>query len=239
MRSGFIGLLLSLSGLFSCECTDRDVTKTKFAPIVETVDTTAFEAYSAVDTMELWESDTFVVLGERYMTCWYGNRICSLNEKRDTVFFLRSDCNGFITKDFNADGCLDLQISYLTNTPGIYDIALFDRKQRKFQLIENMQNFPEPVRVGSTGYYYSYHRSGCADANWDSDLFKIEKNKAVCYGNISGLGCEDEEKNGIFISRVKGDQLTLIKEIKRSHGFYADKWDFIDDYWRKNYFKFH
>gem|GEM_PF-5245252 len=32
---------------------------------------------------------------------------------------------------------------------------------------------PPPQRINGTHYFYSYHKSGCADMDWDSDLFYI------------------------------------------------------------------
>ena len=79
---------------------------------------------------------------------------------------------------------------------------------------------------------------GCADSNWDSDLFIIEDYKAIRIGNISGIGCEGTGKTGIFISKVNHKKKELIQEILREPGYYEDKFDFIKDYWTKNHERF-
>lgn len=156
----------------------------------------------------------------------------------DTLFCFIQENNGAEFKDFNGDGFLDIIIHYITNVPGIYDLALFDQKSGKFKMVQNFDAFPAAEKIKNSNYYYSYHRSGCADANWDSDLFKIVNYKAIRLGNIQGLGCERIDKNGIFIHKVQNEELIQIEEYKREPNYYNDKWDFIKNYWAKNYRKF-
>jgi len=183
-------------------------------------------------------TDTTVIANKQYISYQSENLIYVLNEMNDTVFKSYDMNNGSEFEDFNGDGYFDIIIHYITNVPNIYDLALYDQSTRSFQLVEDFQNYPTPVKIGKTKFYYSYHRSGCADSNWDSDLFKIENYRAVRYGNIEGIGCEGESKNGIFISKIHKGNLTLIKSIQRAPDYYLDKWDFIRDYWTKNYSKF-
>ena len=89
-----------------------------------------------------------------------------------------------------------------------------------------------------TGFYYSYHRSGCADSNWDSDLFVIKNHRAIRIGNISGIGCEGTGKQEFSSRKLEKKKKELIKEILREPGYYDDKWDFIKNYWTKNHEKF-
>ncbi|QCE43380.1 hypothetical protein [Psychroserpens sp. NJDZ02] len=141
----------------------------------------------------------------------------------------------FVFTDFNEDGFLDIELHFITNVPDVNEILIFNSESNTFLEIENFSNFPSSVKIKNTNYYYSYHRSGCADSNWDSDLYFLESTKAVRIGNISGIGCEGEYETGIFISKVIGDNKELVKKVKREPEYYADKWDFIKNYWTKNY----
>lgn len=142
-----------------------------------------------IDTIKM-KNSTFVV--------FQSVNSISVTKNKDTVFVLNENNNGADFKDFNGDGYTDIIIRHLTNVPAIYELALYNSTKRKFILVQDFSNFPAPEKITNSNFYYSYHRSGCADANWDSDLFKIENNKAVRYGNIQGLGCEGEEKKWNF-----------------------------------------
>jgi hypothetical protein len=113
--------------------------------------------------------------------------------------------------------------------------VLFDEPSNTFRLVEDFQSYPAPKKIKGSRYYYSYHRSGCADSNWDSDLFYIENFKIIRIANIRGIGCEGEGKNGIFIFKLKRGKKELVKEIVRKPGYYDDKWAFIDEYWKGQY----
>lgn len=192
-------------------------------------DENTYDPISFIDSLQI-NKKTFIAFQSQ-------SSIIVTNEI-DTSFCFIQENNGAEFKDFNGDGFLDIIVHYLTNVPGIYDLALFDQKTEKFKLVQNFDAFPSPEKIKNSNYYYSYHRSGCADANWDSDLFKIVNYKAIRLGNIQGLGCEREEKNGIFIHKVKKEELIQIEEYKREPNYYNDKWDFIKNYWTKNYRKF-
>lgn len=109
---------------------------------------------------------------------------------------------------------------------------------KKFKPVKDFENFPSPKKIEGTKFYYSYHRSGCSDSNWDSDLFLISDFKCLKIGNISGRGCYDEERKGIFINKILNGKEVEINWIKRDSGYYDDKWDFIENYWSENYLKF-
>ena len=192
-------------------------------------DENTYDPISFIDSLQI-NKKTFIAFQSQ-------SSIIVTNEI-DTSFCFIQNNNGAEFKDFNRDGFLDIIVHYITNVPGIYDLALFDQKTEKFKLVQNFDAFPSPEKIKNSNYYYSYHRSGCADANWDSDLFKIENYKAIRLGNIQGLGCESEEKNGIFIHLVKKEELIQIEKYKREPNYYNDKWDFIKNYWTKNYRKF-
>lgn len=85
-------------------------------------------------------------------------------------------------------------VSYIGNNP-TYFLYLFDPSKNVFKKLEGFDNFPDAIQLKSYPlFYYSYHRAGCADLNWISDLFKIEKFKAIHIGQIYGQGCAADLK---------------------------------------------
>ena len=173
--------------------------------------------------------------------------ITILNSKKKIVFnlnFETYDVPGsfanFDFVDFNHDGYKDLLIDYLTNVPDIQTLALYDKKTETFKLVKNFEKFPASIRLPNSNLYYSFHRSGCADYNWDSDLFKIVNFRAVKIGNISGLGCDQDKTQGVFIYQIIGNKEVLLKKYPISiiERYKNWKWGFIRYYWIHNYSKF-
>lgn len=146
--------------------------------------------------------------------------------------------NSFYFTDFNHDGYKDIRITHYSNVPGIDDLLLYDKHTRTFQKLKEFDQFPSAVSLPHTHYYYSYHRSGCADSNWDSDLFKSVNYRAIKMGNIKGLECR--EKEGIFITRIKGNIVKPHQQLPIStiHRYKDYKWGFIRDYWLHHYKEF-
>ncbi|MBS1525421.1 MAG: hypothetical protein JST19_07220 [Bacteroidetes bacterium] len=144
-------------------------------------------------------------------------------------------------KDFDGDGYKDVVVEYYSNVPDCQDLILYDKQTRRFVLIKDFPDFPAPVHLKGTNLYYSYHRSGCADNNWDSDLFKIVNFKIVKIGNISGQDCVDPpDKPGIFICKINGKNELLVKKYPLSEieNFKYSKWGFIAWYWKRNCYNF-
>ena len=81
--------------------------------------------------------------------------------------------------------------------------------------------------------------------DWDSNLFYIEENnknnfhgyKTKRIGSISGRECIDSDvKPGIYIYKIKdGWSLLNTMPIDTLKIYNENKWDFIQDYWSKNY----
>lgn len=181
------------------------------------------------------------VEGRRFvMTCSRYNLVLE-NDKGDTLYqdSIYSPKQMFV--DFNGDGYKDILIDYMTNIPGIRDLLLYDITNKTFKKVIDFQDFPSTEKVGNTKYYYSYHRSGCADMNWDSDLFYIENYKTIKIGNIGGRECKDTGvKDGIYINKIiDGKEIEVQKLAIGIIKKYKDyKWGFIDDYWSKNHKNF-
>ena len=194
--------------------------------------------YSIIkDTLKIDKSFYFVIQDDPRSEI--NRNLVILNDKSDTIY--KHDgfaSNGFEFEDFDKDGTLDIRLNQISNTGGLSELIIFDKKTKEFRNVEDFTRFFEPTKLKKTKLWYSYHRSGCADINWDSDLFYIQNFKAVRIGNISGKGCENEPKNGIFINKIIGDKKVLIKEIIREEGYYGDKWEFIEKYWNENFKKF-
>lgn len=187
-------------------------------------------------------SDTTKILDQTYIANYLNNDVFFVrNQNGDTLFSDTELCPQFEFEDFDKDGYEDIRFHYLSNTPSVQDLILFDFKSKLFKKVENFSNYPAPEKIGNTKYYYSYHRSGCADMNWDSDLFYIDNFKIIRIGNISGRECNDRDvKDGIYINKVKGETETLYRTLSiETIGKYEDyKWGFIKVYWTKNYSKF-
>ncbi len=178
----------------------------------------------------------------QYTALYKSDNYLYIIDSTGNIIFKQKDFHpNFEFKDIDSDGNKDLVISHMTNVPGVQDLLLFDKKNQIFVPVQNFSKFPDHKPIKGTKYFYSYHRSGCADMNWDSDLFFIENFRAKKIGNISGKGCDDEnEKKSINIYIFSNDTKSLIETFPiDTIGKYENyKWGFINDYWTSNYKKF-
>jgi len=195
---------------------------------------------SKIDT-SIVNMESTIIDGIKYKAIYRTDDYFYIINSSNTVIFKSKDYYRFFEfKDFDNDGKKDILFSYIGNIP-TKDLLLFDTKSKNFKPVENFSKYPEPLRIEGTKYFYSYHRSGCADSNWDSDLFFIENFKTFKLGTISGRECKNsDEKNGIYIyiSKENKEILTESIDINEIYKFKNNKWDFIKEYWAKNYKKF-
>jgi len=142
--------------------------------------------------------------------------------------------------DFNKDGYSDILIERNENTPSVFDLLLYDPNFGTFKEVKDFDLFPDPTPIPGTKLYYSYHRNGCADMDWVSDLFYLDHFRAVLIGKIHGSGCEVDLKRSIHIYKVTASRPVLLKTLPISTiGEYRDnKWGFIKQYWGKRYQQF-
>ncbi|QQR85424.1 MAG: hypothetical protein IPJ76_12490 [Flavobacteriales bacterium] len=162
----------------------------------------------------------------------------------DTVFRFRGPTNGLTVRDFDSDGHDDIIIHHITNMPGIEELIRYSTHSNGFVEVQLFSSFPSSTELQGTGLFYSYHRSGCADMNWDSDLFFLDDSMAVRVGNIHGEGCEDITRTLARISYAAdsgtSDDLVVMDSLVFDAGCSSgvSKWDFIREYWTANWKEF-
>jgi hypothetical protein len=223
-----------LLNLLSCNNRKIDDSKTEIKNSVNILKNDSDYFTIDYDTIEI-QNDIFIA---------YFDSNCVFNlvkNNLDTIFKQEDLFPDFEFIDFNNDHFKDIKIRNGGNTPSVYTMLLYNKKKKTFTLLEDLREFPEPNLIKNTNYYYSYHKSGCADMNWDSDLFYIENFKTIKIGNISANECnEKDEEFGITISKVKNDNYTFYKKLPIGiiHKYDDYKWGFIKEYWTKNYNKF-
>ena len=190
-----------------------------------------------IDTT-IYSQQTVTIQGKKYNGFLTPDGFRLLNSKNQIYLKHSGDYFTWEFKDFNKDGYRDIYLDKGGNTPERFDLLLFLPKTKSFRQVKYFENFPAPENISRTKYFYSYHKSGCADMNWDSDLFYINDFKAVRLANISGSECENSGiKDGLYINKLNGDKKILFKTlpIDAVHKFKDDKWGFIKKYWTENY----
>lgn len=232
----FVFLLLVL--FYSCKNNEKKHNELNEGLVKEVKEKKSIENYSLlIDTLTISEEKFFVIQNDPREE--ERKDLLILNSKRDTIYVHDGFAsNGFEFEDFDKNGILDIRLNHITNVGGISELIFYDLNNKKFKPVKDFENFPSPIKIEKTNFYYSYHRSGCSDSNWDSDLFYIEDYKCFKIGNISGRGCVGEKRNGIFINKFLNDKEVEINWIKRDTGYYENKWEFIENYWTKNHLKF-
>lgn len=188
------------------------------------------------------EIDTIIINDNKYIQILKDSLLnCLLSIDGDTI--VKSEDYYFRLEliDIDVDGYNDMRIHIFCNTPNVCDNYLFVKKTSSFKLIENC--YLDIKKVKGADFFYSYNRAGCADKNWESNLSKIENYKLINYGYIHGQGCDfkiEENPQIIEIYKVNNldsEEKTLLKKLpyKKYIKEFGDKWDFIENYWTKNY----
>ena len=177
--------------------------------------------------------------GIKFETCFKEYKFFALKSSNGQILY-QNDNNPseFIFTDFNEDGFSDIELHFMTNVPNVNEILIFNPELKSFTEIENFSSFPASVKIKETNLYYSYQRSGCADYNWESDLFYLQENKAITIGNIQAIECENESNRGIYFYKVSGEEMEQLEYIPIEKKNFEDKWEFLENYWTENYKKF-
>jgi len=182
---------------------------------------------------------TATVAGKKYIGFLKYQTYYLLNYNGDTVLTKSENYLDAEFNDFNKDGYQDVILHYSGNASYVLDLFLYVPITGKWKEVKNFRDFPAPEKLKQAKLYYSYHKSGCADMNWDSDLFYIQNYKAIRIGNIAGRQCDnrDRVKDAVYIYKVRNDREKLYKTLPiETIWKYKDfKWGFIREYWKKNY----
>ena len=242
-------LFIAVALLLFTQC-KRDKPKTASVPTTSAADIEKIYQYTShfhdypdpLEDSTTISSDSTTNLGIYYK---------ALLKSNDTIYLVKNETDALLKykpemtanslqfTDFNHDGLNDCCVMYSSQTEMVEGLFLFDKRQKNFIWVQHFEDFPDPIAIDGTKYYYSYHKSGCADADWDSDLFYLDHFRAICIGNIHGLGCAPEPQ-GIFIYKVTGKKRKLQNNLPLSTlNRYEDyKWGFIKTYWTTNFLKF-
>jgi hypothetical protein len=192
----------------------------------------------------LWDS-TFVVdkIAFKVLACRTDTKNFAqiIKPRKDTITI--NDVNGNIEIiKFDSDQFPDIVFSYLGSNY-TESLFLYDKATKAYKMVEGFEGVSDAKRLRTNPrYYYSYHRAGCADMNWVSNLFYIQNFKIYQIGKIYGQGCESENsKRLIEISKVVTLNKVFITEtlpIDTIDTYEDYKWGFIENYWNKNFGKF-
>lgn len=186
--------------------------------------------------------DTTRILGKNYLVMYRTNDTLTILRENDIIYSNNFSIRGGIEFNyFNEDRYKDLIITHLTNMGGVIDVMVFDSSDLSFKLINDLEEYPSPTHL-INNYYYSYHRAGCADMNWVSDLFEIKNYKTVFLAEIYGQGCDSNPKK-IDIFKIENNDkdskiLVTTLSIDTINNYPENKWGFIKDYWTKKYVDF-
>lgn len=162
-----------------------------------------------------------------------------IKSKKDTLTIDGVSGNIEILK-FDNDDFPDITFSHLGNNYTA-DLFLYDSKSKTYKRVEGFMEVSDSKKLTSNpNYFYSYHRAGCADMNWVSNLFYIDNFKVYLIGEIYGNGCEDSEREIEISKIVTLDKIFPIETlpIDTIESYDHHKWGFIKDYWNKNFEKF-
>ena len=178
---------------------------------------------------------TSIIHGKKYKGFLDETGFHLLNQKNETILNIKGSFFSLDFRDFNKDGYKDIFLDPGGNTPECFDLFLFVPPTGKFKQVKDFGFFPAPEQINKTKYYYSYHKNGCADLAWVSDLFYIKNFVAIRIGSISGDGCG--VKDGINIYKVKAGEKILFKTlpINTIKKYKEYKWGFIREYWNNNF----
>lgn len=176
-----------------------------------------------------------LVDGRRFIARVNTEGILTVKDAKGNLIFkeVNEEVADAFFEDLNKDGYKDIKITYFTNVPGIENVLLYDKYKKSFKKVKGFDEYPDTHKVGTTLCYYSYHRSGCADMDWTSDLFYIKNFKCVRLGTIEGYECGDRDiKNGVYIYKIVNGKKAKIRQLNiKSIYYYKDyKWGFIEAY---------
>lgn len=192
----------------------------------------------------VYKKDTIKINGEYYIQILEDEDFrCQTTMNGDTVIKSEIFYHDAIIYDINGDGYEDIEVRINTNVGGVSDTYFYDAENKQFRIVEGCE-FDLRLIKGTTSYFYNYHRAGCADLAWESDLCKVQNFKLTRVARTYGNGCTFEKSYEIKIFKVKSngneEEEILIETLpyKKNISKNDKKWVFIEKYWNKNYQKF-
>lgn len=242
-------IILTLTAINSCGQSQNNKKSLKKI----TVNTRTIKSNEIKNQQRHYFDTTFVVNNQLFKFV-----INDINEDEVTLTFIRNSktiktdtlqsggLGDFEFTDFNKDGNPDILFTFIGNNSS-YGLYLFDNKTTEFKYLEGFDRFPEAIQLKTNPkYYYSYHRAGCADMNWISDLFYIDNFKIIQIGHIYGQGCDFEAKENyqvidiykVLINNEENKKLIKTLPYIKNIPKFDDKWNFIEKYWNNHYKKF-
>ncbi|WP_061218118.1 hypothetical protein [Leptospira weilii] len=187
--------------------------------------------------------ETITIKGENYIVRLDDSGFSVVNSKGNRILSLPlKDSEGIKTfefKDFNKDGYEDIFLEWSNLfVNDLRSLYLFIPSSGKFRKIKDFF-IPAPTPLKGTKLFYSYYQAGCANYDWKSGLFSIENYRTVEIGIIEGNGCEIQNSR-IDIYKIKANQKVLLESLALDtiENHQDNKFEFIKEYWTKNYRKF-
>jgi hypothetical protein len=186
--------------------------------------------------------DTLILNHQKFIQTFKNEKLLSLTTLLGDTVLKNGDYYSDVKFiDINADGYKDIRAFVFSNTPNQCENYLYDKEKKAFRLVEDCDLDIQIIK--GTKYYYSYSRVACSDMNWESYLSKIENFKLISLGYVYGQGCDFQIKENPQVIEIykiinaDKDEKVLIKKLpyKQYIPKFGDKWNFIENYWTKNY----
>jgi hypothetical protein len=215
---------LLLASLFYSRCRQPETSNTPPVPMSDdTLDVTP----------PILTSDTLNVCGTPFRTFYdRANLVYLLTMKGDTVYHTQNYYHSAEVIDFNGDGCPDIWINVFGKA-NLTEILLFDNDAKIYR---ELQQSALPKAIADTDLWFEFEPAGCSSMRWISALYKLRNFKSFKIAEMLAVSCKGEKK-GIFVSRIGPDgSAQQVEEFDL--GPWEAGYDFVEDYWKKNYQKF-
>ncbi|MDA3613857.1 glycoside hydrolase family 10 protein [Polluticaenibacter yanchengensis] len=94
--------------------------------------------------------------------------------------------------DFDKNGTPDILINFTEDDPTSYLFTSSGKSALNFTHVEDIEEYPNPKPISAEkGIYYSYYPTDCGGKSWNSDVFRMEKNRAIPLLNMEADGCNN------------------------------------------------
>lgn len=183
--------------------------------------------------VSLLTHDTLIVNKEQLIKILKDNKFISLlTIKGDTIVKFNDYYSNIKFLDIDQDGYIDIRVYVNSNTPNECINYFFDKQSNGYKEIINSTLDVE--RIKGTNLFYSYNATGCGDMNWESHISKIENWQETNIGSLEVKGCGNKDSK-ITIYKINKMKKEIIDSKPLTVLEKRDKWDFISEYWKRNY----